>query len=72
MRGSHTSTCGSCRWFDQDNPTDEDNRGRCRRRAPALSINGHGLWLGVNGDDWCGDYEQYPRRVELVPDEIPF
>lgn len=48
--------CSNCKFFAM-NPYPA-KLGACRRREPMRSVNeaGHGVWPGVHGTDWCGEY----------------
>lgn len=58
--------CGTCRWWDEDEP--ERITGRCRINPPQMqgNIAPHGdamfqtpdaaIWPETRLDDWCGSY----------------
>ncbi|WP_419932022.1 hypothetical protein [Candidatus Poriferisodalis sp.] len=58
-------TCGSCKHFDGGQTADIDDRGWCRRNAPAPVHEElqdfHVAWPITNRDrDWCGEHTPRP------------
>ena len=70
-------TCGTCRFWDQDEDVRE--RGICRRDAPRIDASianrmgrpaCYGLWPGTTAYDWCGEH-QHRRRTGPTPMQAP-
>lgn len=51
-----TQSCATCRFFS---PTDRNDFGHCRRRAPRVGreTGWHEMFPNVTGKDWCGEHE---------------
>lgn len=65
----NNATCGHCRWFDFNEPSDKPF-GKCRRRAPQDNVAGEAyigaIWPLVIEDDWCGEWQPQFSHLGLT------
>ena len=61
-------SCATCRFMGGNNLIGGCSResGLCFRRSPSrIDRYGNRVWLTVQGDDWCGEWELEPQGEDL-------